>query len=99
MYQDAANPPCQAFFGNICDDAALPAKPPTTQQTEQAQKAQQAQRWGSIAQLAGQVQVASCSAVLHCLGKETVEQLLRKVSPAIGCRSAVHELPGMNSRQ
>lgn len=96
MYQDAVDPPCQAFFGNICDDAVLPAKPPTTQQTEQAQKAQ---RWGSIAQLAGQVQVASCSAVLHCLGKETVEQLLRKVSPAIGCRPAVDELPGMKSRQ
>lgn len=74
MYLDAARPPCQALFGDICDDAVLPAVPAAPAQAGPPE----GQRWDDIAQLAGRVQVASCSAVLHCLGREQVEQLLRK---------------------
>ncbi|KAL4422579.1 hypothetical protein ABPG75_008776 [Micractinium tetrahymenae] len=87
LYQDADRPPCQALFGDICDGAVLPPQPAGQRQQPQAEGAQGQEgqdgprrRWRSIAELAGRVHVASCSAVLHCLGREQVEQLLRKAA-------------------
>lgn len=51
------------------------------QQGQHGQETGQQQRhFGSIAELAAEVDVASCTAVLHCLPRQVVTQLLRKAS-------------------
>lgn len=79
MYKDAGSPPCAALFGDIADDAVLPPAVPAPAVPSAAAPAQAPAQGGSVAELAGRCTVVSCTAVLHCLGREQVEALLRKV--------------------
>lgn len=93
LYGDATQPPCAVLFGDITDDAELP---PDAAPLAASADAPAAARWGSIAELVSAAHVASCTAVLHCLGREQVAALLRKVRPFTPCwrRLAVDERCG-----
>lgn len=67
-----------AAAGAPAGAAAGAAAGGASQQAEQGVQ-QQRQQLGSIAELAGAAHVVSCTAVLHCLGRDQVAALLGKV--------------------
>lgn len=77
LYRDAARPPCEAVFGDITQDDFLP--PGAAASSVGIEASSNSSEAGGIRRLAGAVTVASCTAVLHCLGREDVNKLLSKV--------------------
>lgn len=83
LYRDAARPPCEAIFGDITQDAFLP--PGAAAGSSSNEASSNSSEAGGIRRLAGAVTVASCTAVLHCLGREDVDRLLSKVGSSSSC--------------